>query len=715
MKKKNEILVALAGNPNSGKTSLFNKLVGANQKVGNWSGVTVEKYEGFTKHRGHKIKIVDLPGTYSLTTYSPEEIIARHFLVEQVPDVVINVVDASNIARNLYLTTQLIDIQANLIVALNMYDEIETQKTTINIDHLEQLLGTHLIPTSAVNGKGINSLLDHIVDLYTGKIQIKKNKLNFSEFIEQYIEQLTETLRRDEELSSRYYPRWMAIKLLVNDKDVYRLVRDNPIWIKVNSILQDAISKCKSEFDTDPEMMLKEERHAFIRGAIKETVQYSPRVKKTPTEIIDSILINRITGLPIFAFLMWLIFQLTFTIGDVPKRWIESSFVWLGQMALQFIPPGITQSIIIDGIIAGVGGVLIYLPNIMILFLALAFLEGTGYMSRAAFVIDKVMHKVGLHGKSFIPMITGFGCSVPAFMATRTLKNESDRITTLLIIPFMSCGAKFPVYVLIAGTFFPESMAGNILFGIYLFGVLIALISAKLLKKVFFHDESEPFVMELPPYRMPTLKILLFQMWFKASLYLRKAGTIILFAAILIWVVGNFPRSVDVQKYYEDRYHEIKNDYGLSINKRAELFSELRSQEAADQIEYSIAGRLGKFIEPAVQPLGFDWKLGISLITGIAAKEIIISTMGTLYALDDGTNNSGMLSEKLLSNSKYNQAVALSFMVFVLLYIPCFASSIVFHKEAGRWKWTLLYIFYTMSAAWIMSFLTYNIFSAFLK
>lgn len=714
MSDKKEILVALAGNPNSGKTSLFNKLVGANQKVGNWSGVTVEKYEGVTTHGGFNIRVIDLPGTYSLTTYSPEEIITRKFLVEEKPDVVINVVDATNLERNFYLTTQLIDIRANLVVALNMFDEVTSQKTIIDIDQLERLLGAHMIPTSTVNGSGIESLLEHIVDLYTGKIEVKRNKMNFSQHLEEYIEQLVKVLSTDSELCSNYYPRWLAIKLLVNDKDVYKLVRDNPVWIKVNVILSEVINKFNLEFNSDPELMLKEERHAFIRGAIKETVIRAPKIKKTTTEIIDSILINRVTGLPIFVFFMWAIFQITFQLGEIPMHWIESFFTWLGDYSMTVIPAGIARSVIVDGIIAGVGGVIVFLPNIMILFLALAFLEGTGYMARAAFVIDKVMHKFGLHGKSFIPMVTGFGCSVPAFMATRTLKNRSDRITTMLIIPFMSCGAKFPVYVLIAGTFFEQSMAGNILFGIYLFGVLIALISAKLLKTVVFQGDSEPFVMELPPYRMPSVNTLFFQMWHKAALYLKKAGTIILFASVLIWLASNYPVSTDIEKYYEDQI--TKTEFNTQLDEEAKNYaiSEFKRNEHAEQIEYSVVGRIGHFIAPIVKPLGFDWRLGVSLITGIAAKEIVVSTMGTIYSLGDVDEHSSALRERLLSSPSNTKPVALAFMVFVLLYLPCFASTIVFYKEAASWKWTLFFGLYTTGIAWVMAFLVYNISGLFL-
>ncbi len=704
-----EILVALAGNPNSGKTSLFNKLVGANQKVGNWSGVTVEKYEGTAVHRGYKIRIIDLPGTYSLTTYSPEEIVARHFLVEESPDVVVNVVDTTNLERNLYLTTQLIDIRANLIVALNMMDEVEAQKTVIDTDQLEKLLGTHMVPTSAVKQTGIDLLLDHIVDLYTGKIEVKHNKINFSQLLEEYIERLAEVLSGNKELTSKYHPRWLAIKLLVNDKAVYNIVREYPVWIKVNKLLSESLQKASSEFDSDPEMMLKEERHAFIRGALKETVKEKPKNSKTITEKIDTILLNRVTGLPIFIFFMWAIFQITFSLGEAPMHWIESVFDWLGNYAGSVLPAGMVRSLIIDGIIAGVGGVIVFLPNIMILFLSLAFLEGTGYMARAAFVIDKVMHKFGLHGKSFIPMITGFGCSVPAFMATRTLKNEGDRITTLLIIPFMSCGAKFPVYVLIAGTFFEQSMAGNILFGIYMTGVIVALISAKVMKSAVFHGMSEPFVMELPPYRMPTLKTLLFQMWHKAAMYLRKAGTIILFAAILIWVASNYPMSEEVEQVYKNKRAELELNSELSQVDKQEELEALNRLEASEQIEHSIVGRLGYFIEPVVKPLGFDWKLGISLVTGIAAKEIVVSTMGTLYSLGEVDEESQALRKMLLANPSYNQPMALAFMIFVLLYIPCFAASIVFHREAGSWKWTLFYAVYTVAVAWIMAFLVYHL------
>jgi ferrous iron transport protein B len=706
---KKQISVALVGNPNSGKTSLFNKIVGANQKVGNFSGVTVEKYEGTVFHKDYELKIIDLPGTYSLTTYSPEEVVTREYILDGNPDVVVNVVDGTNLERNLYLTTQLIDAQANLLVALNMFDEVEEQGTKIDLEQAEKLIGTHFIPTSAVTGLGINELLNHIVDLFTEEISIVKNKLSFSQHMEEYIEKLTKIISTNKELSDKYYPRWLAIKLLVNDKDVYKTVREYPIWIKVNHVLSEALDKTEKEFDSDPELLLKEERHSLIRGAIKETVKYPPKRKRNTSEIIDSILINRITGLPLFIFFMWAMFQLTFTLGETPMNWIEIFFGWLGETASQLITEPTARSIIVDGIIAGVGGVVIFLPNIMILFFSLSFLEGTGYMARAAFVIDKVMHKVGLHGKSFIPMITGFGCSVPAFMAARTLRNRSDRITTLLIIPFMSCSAKFPVYILVAGTFFGASQAGNALFGIYMLGILVALITARLLKSAVFQDESEPFVMELPPYRMPSFKILVLQMWHKASLYLRKAGTIILGASILIWIASNYPKSEEITAEYSQNKIDVVNSTDYNESQKSKVISYLEIQEASAQLEHSFVGQLGILIEPVVAPLGFDWKLGIALITGMAAKEIVVSTMGTLYALGDVDEESQDLRGRLLANPNYNQAVALALMVFVLLYIPCTAATIVFHKEAGEWKWTAFYASYTMTVAWVMAYITYNV------
>ncbi len=698
-RKTKTINVALLGNPNSGKTSLFNALAGTHQKVGNFTGVTVEKTEGIVEYKGYRINIVDLPGTYSLTAYSPEEVVARNYIIEEKPDVVIDVIAGSNLERNLYLTTQVMELEVDMLVALNMWDEVEKLGIKIDLPQLEALLGSHVIPTSASKKTGIDSLLDHVISVFEGDITISRNKMVFSRGIEERIMEISSILENDE-LSDKYNSNWLATKLLENDQLVYETVKGKSIYLKVVRTLLDSIETYKTRYKTDPESAIIEDRHSFIRGALHETVVIPDNRKKTVTDYIDNILLNRILGLPIFFAIMWGMFQLTFTLGSVPMAWMDTFFQFLSSVVTAVIPGGLLQSLLADGIIAGVGGVLVFLPNILLLFLSISILEGTGYMARAAFVIDKVMHKVGLHGKSFIPMLTGFGCSVPAIMATRTLKNRGDRIVTMLIIPFISCGAKLPVYILLLSAFFKPSAAGNILFGIYIFGILLSLLSALILKKAAFSGQSEPFVMELPPYRIPGLKSLLYQISFKVKMYLRKAGTIILVASVIIWVSSNFPAS-----------REISDSYQIQIEKTADadLITELKTREAAEQLEYSIAGRFGKIIEPVIKPLGFDWKIGIALTAGLAAKEIVVSTMSTIFAIGDQDSDSTKLAERLRDESGYSRATALSLMIFVLLYVPCIAATTMFHKEAGAWKWTRLFIVYTMSVAWIMSFIIYRL------
>jgi ferrous iron transport protein B len=714
IKELKEISVALAGNPNSGKTSLFNGLVGRHLKVGNWAGVTIEKYEGFIKYEDYKIKIVDLPGTYSLTAYSPEEVITRNYIIEEKPDVIVNVLDGTNLERNLYLTTQLMELEVNSVIALNMYDEVKEQKIEIDFKQLEKLLGTHIIPTNAIKKEGFKSLLHHIVRVYTGALDVPKNKLFFSEEVEKNIERLSDIIKVDQTLVNKYNPRWLAIKLLENDQLTYTSAKERAIWLNIKKELLEIIPRYDDMFNSSPAMTIAEDRHSFIRGAIKETVEYPEVIKKTLTDYIDSILINRILGLPIFLGLMWLIFQFTFKLGELPMVWIESLFGFLGQSITNFIGPGLLQSVLVDGIIAGVGGVLVFLPSILLLFLALSCLEGTGYMARAAFVVDKILHKVGLHGKSFIPMITGFGCSVPAFMSCRTLKNKADRITTMMIIPFMSCGAKLPVYILLIGAFFPVAYAGNILFAVYLFGIIVAILSAKLIKTGIFKGESEPFVMELPPYRMPTLKAVFIQMWIKAYMYIKKAGTIVLLASVVIWAAGNFPVSREINKTYAEKAYKIEYDQKLDNKQKESQFKKIENIRLSKQLEYSYAGRVGKIIEPLIRPIGFDWRIGISLVAGLAAKEIVVATMGTIYSLGAENEGSAALANKLRNDEKYSIATALSLMIFVLLYVPCLAATVVFHKEAGAWKWTWIYIGYSMTAAWVLSFAVYHITKLFL-
>ena len=697
--EKKTINVALLGNPNSGKTSLFNAIVGAHQKVGNFTGVTVEKTEGSVNYKGYKINIIDLPGTYSLTAYSPEEVVARNYIIEEKPDVVVDVIAGSNLERNLYLTTQVMELEVDMLVALNMWDEVEKLGIKIDLPQLEALLGSHIIPTSALKKQGIDPLLEHIVSVFEGNITISKNKMAFSTGIEERISQIGHILENDD-LSEKYNSNWLAIKLLENDQLVYETVKGRSIYLKMVKLLLDSTDKYKKQYKEDPESAIIEDRHSFIRGALHETVVIPDSKKKTITDRIDNILLNRILGLPIFFAIMWAMFQFTFTLGAAPMEWLDTFFQFLGTSVSSVLTDGLLKSLLVDGLIAGIGGVLVFLPNILLLFFFISLLEGTGYMARAAFVIDKIMHKVGLHGKSFIPMLTGFGCSVPAIMATRTLKNRGDRIVTMLIIPFMSCGAKLPVYILLLSAFFAPAAAGNILFGIYFFGIILALISAFVLKKAAFPGQSEPFVMELPPYRLPGYKSVLYQMIFKVKMYLKKAGTVILLASVIIWFASNFPASREIEQSYNSQ---------ISMTTDIQAIAELQNEAASKQLEYSIAGRFGKIIEPVIKPLGFDWKIGIALTAGLAAKEVVVSTMSTIFAIGQQDEDSPKLVTRLREESGYSRATALSLMVFVLLYLPCIAATTMFHKEAGAWKWTRLFIVYTMSVAWVMSFITYRL------
>ena len=709
MGKYKEIHVALAGNPNSGKTSLFNVLVGSNQKVGNFTGVTVEKFEGFCTHHGFRIRFTDLPGTYSLSAYSPEERVAREFILKEKPDLIVHVVDGTNLERNLYLTTQLMDLNFPFIIALNMYDEVLERKVEMDLNQLERLLGAHIVPTSAVKKTGIQDLLNHIVETQIGAIEFHPHKLQYSPHMSEPINKITEILSNAKDLNIAFPCQWLAIKLLENDKEVYKLLKDHPVWISLNHYLNHLLDPFRHSTGNDPETLLTEERYAFIRGALKETVRNPVRKKKNLTDILDTLLINRITGLPIFALIMYVIFTATFRIGEYPMLWIETFFNWISNGLNNLLPETLFRAILVDGIIAGVGGVLVFLPNILILFLGISLLEGTGYMARAAFVVDKIMHHVGLHGKSFIPMLTGFGCSVPAFMATRTLKNDADRITTLLIIPFMSCGAKLPVYTLLIGAFFTTQQAGKVLFGIYIFGILVALLSAWVFKKTLFKGESEPFVMELPPYRLPSFQSLFLQMWHRARMYLRKAATVILLASILIWIAGNFPKNESIAR---DAEIQIKNIHSQNLNNedRETAIQRILAEEEALQFQQSYAGHLGKSIEPLIRPLGFDWRIGVALISGVAAKEVVVSTMGTIYSIGrDVDEESVSLREHLRNDPVYNPAVGLALMIFVLLYVPCIAATAIFHREAGAVKWTFLYFFYTIGVAWIMAFIVYRI------
>ena len=692
------IHLALAGNPNSGKTSIFNALAGTNQKVGNFSGVTVEKVEGSFKYKDYTIRIVDLPGTYSLSPYSPEEKVARDYILNEKPDMVVNIVDATNLERNLVLTTQLMDLEVELLVVMNMMDEVKKQNISIDVEQFEQLFGAHVIPASAVTKEGIKDLLEHIIQIKSGNIKTKKFKHTYTDKIENDIIELTELI--DDRAVARDFPtRWMAIKLIENDLDVIKLLSSRPCWEDVeeaNNRIKERIQKFHQ--GKEPKVYLNEERLSFIHGAIHETVTFPEDEPESLTEKIDNVLLHRIFGLPIFLLIMYAIFQLTFRLGEYPMLWIDKLFQIFTHYLDSIIPASMVKSILLDGIIAGVGGVLAFLPNILILFLCISLLEATGYMARVAFVVDKLMHRIGLHGKSFIPMITGFGCTVPAIMAARTLRNRGDRLTTMMVVPFFSCGAKLPVYTVIISAFFAPSMAGNVLFGVYLFGIFIGLLSAKLLKKAAFKDESEPFVMELPPYRRPSGRSMAQQTWNRAWMYIKKAGTVILAASVIVWFAGTYPRNAEIHHKYEI----LRSQQDANIEHIDRL-------EKAEQLPYSAAGRIGKFLEPISKPLGFDWRLNIALVNGLAAKEIVVSTMGTIYAIGDTENASKTLAESLRNDPEYSQAVGISFMIFVLLYIPCLASVAVFSKESNSKKWTIFFVSYTLVVAWIASFIVYQL------
>jgi len=693
------IKVVLAGQPNVGKSMLVNALSGTTKgKVGNYSGVTVDTLRLCFEHHCHNFELIDLPGTYSIDAYSQEEIVAKEFLQNEEYDVIINVIDSTNLERNLLLTLELLELDKKVVLALNMADEAKNDGIDIDIEQLKKLLGVEAVLVSAKEKKGINELLEVVHKV--ADAPRSSSKLIYCDPIEEELLKVEKFLQQKHFKYKNLTPRELAIKLLLEDKEVYKKLHENPIMIELYPLLQDSLAHIYTHFESKDLKEIKAIEHASIaRGVIKEVVSQKSQPKSlTLTQKIDSILVHRFFGIPIFLFLMWALFQATFTLGEIPMDYIDSAVGAFGEFVGSNISNNDIKSLIVDGIIGGVGAVLLFLPNIIILYIGIALLETTGYMSRVAFLLDGFFHKFGLHGKSFIPLVTGFGCTVPAYMAARTLKSEKDRLITLFILGFMSCGARLPIYVLFAGAFFSKAVAGNMLFLIYISGALLGLVMAKVLRVVVFKGEDDPFVMEMPKYRMPSFALIWHTVYSNAKEYLKKAGTFILLAAILVWFASNYPKNEKLEQTYAAKIEQ-------AVSK--EQKQNLKNQLQAKLLEQSYLGVVGKASEPFFAPLGFDWKLSVALETGLAAKEVVVSTLGVLYSIGEADENSQSLKEILKDN--ISLASAVSFIVFVMIYLPCFAASSVFTKEAGGVKYLGYLILFTTTTAWIFSFLAYRV------
>lgn len=728
--KNREIVIGIVGNPNSGKTTIFNALTGARQKVANWSGVTVERREGSIIRGDYRIRIVDLPGIYSLTSYSIEEIITRDFILNDHPDLIVNVVDAGNLERNLYLTTQLMEMGARVVIALNMFDEATSKGFVIDTERLEKLLGMPVIKTVGTRSIGIEEIKREIVEVAGGQSdKVRHIHIQYGLDTEKEIKEIQSRIWSDEDIGERYSTRWLSIRLLEKDRDVERKLRHYSNFDEIAEQAAKSRIELEKKFNDDIETILSDMRYGFISGALKESTTKTAPKRIDLSEKIDKIVTNKYLGFPILFVFLWALFQLTFSLGEYPMRVIESGVKHLAIAINGLLPSGPVKDMIIDGVIGGVGGVIVFLPNILILFIGISFMEDTGYMARAAFIMDKIMHKMGLHGKSFIPLVMGFGCNVPAIMATRTLESRQDRILSILINPFMSCSARLPVYVLFAGIFFRQHPA-TVILSLYMVGVVLAFLSARLFRYVFFKGESTPFVMELPPYRMPTLKTTLLHMWDRASQYLKKMGGIILAFSIVIWVLGAYPKSADIEERYARRMNELRSAYHVQLRSAREGGGEdpvgvkgleesyrrdkeqLILEKKAEEKKITLIGRFGEVILPLIRPLGFNWQMGISLSTGFVAKEIVVSTMGVLYhasASEDPEIAQNSL-EDTISKPEYGitPLIAYTFMLFVLLYVPCLATVVVIGREAG-WQWASFSMVYQVLLAWLICFLVYNL------
>ena len=715
--KGKTINVALVGNPNCGKTSLFNFASGAHEHVGNYSGVTVDAKEGIFHQDGYTFRIVDLPGTYSLSAYTPEELYVRKHLNEAQPDVVINVVDASNLERNLYLTTQLIDMDVRMVIALNMFDELKNQGNKFDYESLAKMIGTPIIPTISKSGFGVKELFQRVIQVYEEQDPVIRHiHINYGDSLERGIQNIAHALRKNADIPTSISKRYLSIKLLEGDSEIERHIKEYPNGADLLKERDRNAAQISELLSTDCETALTDARYGFIQGALRETFEQNKIKEATSTQIIDLIVTHKVLGFPIFLLFMWIMFEATFRIGDYPMGWIESLVELIGNLVQSHMPEGPLKDLLVDGIIGGVGGVIVFLPNILILYFFISFMEDSGYMARAAFIMDKIMHKMGLHGKSFIPLVMGFGCNVPAIMASRTIESRNSRMITMLVNPLMSCSARLPVYVLLTSAFFPKN-GGAILLTIYVTGILLAVLMARLFRRYLFNDEDVPFVMELPPYRMPTGKSILIHMWEKAKQYLHKMGGIILVASIIIWFLGYFPRHTEKSELFDRQIVETEQSVTLSAEEKANELARIEHLRTMDHQENSYIGHIGKAIEPILRPLGFDWKISVSLLSGMAAKEIVVSTLSVLYT-GDADDEQG-LSERLANerdaegNLVFTPLIALSLMFFVLIYFPCIATVTAIVKESNSWKWGLFVIGYTCTLAWIVSFAVFQIGSLF--
>ncbi|PHS57513.1 MAG: ferrous iron transport protein B [Sulfurimonas sp.] len=692
------IKVALVGQPNVGKSMLINSISNANLHVGNFTGVTVEKSEVLFDYKDYHFTVVDLPGTYALNDYTIEERVTSEYLTGADYDLIINVVDSTNLQKNLQLTSELMSVGKKIVIALNMTDEADKEGIEINAGYMSKLLGISCIKVSAHTKEGIETLIETLVKDF--ELENFEHKLIFSEPVEEEIAQIVWYLDKHRYNDGNTH-RNIAINLLKSDKKTYEKLHDEPIWTELQPILIEAARHIELHHDCDD---IKEafagEYASFNRGVVAEVVKQTKfEEKKTLTQKIDNVLIHPVIGIPIFLFLMWGLFQLTFEVGSIPMEWIAGVFTWLGDAVGATITNDDIRSLVVDGIIAGVGAVVLFVPNIVILFVGIALLESTGYMSRVAFLLDGFFHKFGMHGQSFIPLVTGFGCSIPAYMSARILKNDRDRLLTLFIIGFMSCGARLPVYVLFAGAFFSEGMAGNVLFIIYISGAIIGLLAAKILKMTAFKGADEPFVMEMPKYRLPSFKLIWHTVVSKTMMYLKKAGTYIAAASMIVWFLSNYPHNLVIEESYNKKIEMSSTEREKSI---------LENEKAEKLLEKSYLGRIGKFSEPLFEPVGFDWKMSVALQTGLAAKEVVVSTLGVLYSLGgDVSESDSSLITIISKNISFASAVA--FIVFVMIYLPCLAASIVFTREAGHIKYFFYLFAFTSIVAYALSFIAYNV------